>query len=476
MKTIVYNFINNELQNNFKGDFFDKKSPLNNSIISSVVRSTQNEVDQAVKAARDSFKEWSSFSSVKRGDILYSIVDEIIKAKEEFAQIMHLETGKSLKDAYGEIQAAIAQGRFMAAEGTRLGGRSIPCAANTKRVMTIREPVGVCALMVSFNTPIANLAWKIFPALICGNTIVLKSSEETPAIANLFAQVCAKAGLPKGVLNIVHGIGSECGHSLINHKDIQLISFTGSTKVGKLISQACAGKLTKVFLELGGKNPMVICADADLDNAVKWAIQSSFSNAGQRCASSSRILVEESIYETFKNKFIEETSKLKVGSKDTDDIGPVISEGQMNKLIQWSKQAQDEGGKILLGGKSALDQGAYLAPTILENIKLNSELSCTEMFGPLTILYKFKDLNEAIEISNSSQYGLTSCIHTSNFNKAFEFCTKVQAGVATVNGGTHGSEPHLPFGGVKDSGNGFREPGIEALDIYSNWKNIVFNY
>lgn len=472
----IYNFINNEIVDQYSGPFFEKKSPLNNQVISKVVRSKDSEVNQAVLAAKEALAGWSNTSSVKRGDILYSIVDELIKAKEDIALIMHQETGKSLKDAHGEIQAAIAQGRFMAAEGTRLGGRSIPCAANNKRVMTIREPVGVCALMVSFNTPIANLAWKIFPALICGNTIVLKSSEETPQIANLFAQVCMNAGLPKGVLNIVHGTGNECGTALINHKDIQLISFTGSTKVGKIISQATAGKLTKVFLELGGKNPMVICEDANLKNALKWAIQSSFSNAGQRCASASRILIEESIYEKFKKMFVDETLKLKVGSTDNDDIGPVISEIQMNKLIEWSKQATKEGATVLVGGKSAKTEGAYFAPTIIENINSDSELSCTEMFGPLTILYKFKNLEEALKMANSSSYGLTSCIHTSNFNKAFEFCTKVQAGVATVNGGTHGSEPHLPFGGIKDSGNGYREPGMEALEIYSNWKNIVFNY
>jgi aldehyde dehydrogenase (NAD+) len=480
MEQTVYNWINNQVDVVNKANFFEKKSPLNNQLISKVIRSQKSDVDKAVRAAKDAFPTWSAQSSVKRGDIIFSICEQLQKNAETFAEIMFQETGKSKKDAMGELGAAIEQGRFMAGEGTRLGGRFIPCAASNKKVMTVREPVGVVGLMVSFNTPIANLAWKIFPALICGNTIVLKSSEETPAIANLFAKVAKDAGLPNGVLNIVHGLGEECGHELIHHPDLNLISFTGSTKVGKLISKATAGRLTKVFLELGGKNPMVICEDANLENAVKWAIASSFSNAGQRCASSSRIVVMEEVYEKFKTQFVAETKKLKIGSKDTDDVGPVINSAQVDRLVTWSEQAVKEGGKILTGGaKSTTSENAsgnYLEPTILENVSFNSELSCTEMFGPLTILYKVKNLEQAIEFCNQSQYGLTSCIHTSNFNKAMDFCMKVQAGVATVNGGTHGSEPHLPFGGVKDSGNGFREPGMEALEIYSNWKNIVLNF
>ena len=484
MSTIRYpekieNWIGGERVSARGGEYYSKCSPHHGQEIFKVARSREDDAQAAVAAARVAFNQWSGLSSLKRGEILFSVAALLKERAQEVTAWVAHETGKSPKDAAGEVGAAVAQAYFMAGEGARLYGKSLRSGMEGRQVFTVREPVGVAALVVASNTPIANIAWKVFPALICGNTAVLKASEDTPGTAEVFAEIAHKAGLPSGVLNVLQGLGLEAGVALTTSCDVDLISFTGSTQVGRRIQQGVAHKPTKVFLELGGKNPLVVCDDADLDNAVKWSVASSFSNAGQRCASSSRIIVMEKVYSSFKEKFLEAAERLRLGPKDSDDLGAVINRRQLDNMLASIQSARDAGASILCGGKKAsVDDGRdgyYLEPTIIEGAPLDHEVSQRELFGPITCLYRVASYEEAVELANRTVYGLTACIHTANVHRVMDFSKRIRAGVVISNAGTHGSEPHLPFGGVKDSGNGLREPGTEALDVYTNWKNLYIN-
>jgi aldehyde dehydrogenase (NAD+) len=473
----VENYINGKEVAPRRQQYFDKLNPHDGTLLSLVARSDAIDIDDAVRAATGAALAWRHMPPVKRGEILFAICRRLQDHQTDVAQIVALETGKSQKEAIAETAGAISLGLFMAGEGARLYGKTTTSAMPNKYPAIIREPVGTAGLIIAFNTPIANVAWKVFPALICGNTTVLKSSEDTPLTAQIFAKLAHESGLPPGVLNVVHGFGQEAGDPLVRHRDVNLISFTGSTEVGRSIGQVAAGRLAKVFLELGGKNPMVVCDDADLTNAVHWAALSAFSNAGQRCAACSRLIVFEDVYDDFVARLVEKTKSLRVGPADTDDFGPVINAQQLANMLACVERAVKQGARILFGGHRIEDiehrNGFYMLPTILEGVEPDDEISVTELFGPIVCLYKVKNFEQALTLSNHSPYGLTACIHTRNINRANVFVRNVQAGVAVVNAGTYGSEPNMPFGGVKQSGNGWREPGTEALDVYSNVKNIV---
>ncbi|MGH3110222.1 MAG: aldehyde dehydrogenase family protein, partial [Gaiellaceae bacterium] len=331
-------------------------------------------------------------------------------------------------------------------------------------VLTIRQPLGVAALVMSFNTPLPNVAWKAFPAVFCGNAAVVKPSEHTPASASFFAQLALEAGVPPGVLNVVHGLGREAGAALVEHQDVDLVSFTGSAETGRSINESAGARLAKVCLELGGKNALVVCDDADLEDATRWALASAFSNAGQRCAAASRIVVFEDVYDDFRERLI-------VGAAGIAPE-PVISEDALERILGSVETAVVRGATLLAGGERLDGPGFQLAPTVLEGAAPGDEISRTVLFGPVTLLYRVGGLDEAIALVNDSPYGLTAAIHTASVHRAMRFADKVQAGVVVVNGGTHGSEPHMGFGGVKDSGTGWREAGIEALDVYSDWKVV----
>lgn len=457
---------------------FEKLNPADGSVAFRVARSRVKDVQAAVAAAAKAQSAWAETPAVKRGEALLDIVNAMKANQDEIAKVIALETGKSHKDALGETGAAIALGLFYASEGQRLYARTTTSAVPNKYAMTVRMPIGVAGLIIAANTPIANVAWKVFPALICGNTCVLKAAEDTPATAWLFGRLAAKL-LPAGVLNIIQGFGEEAGAPLVAHPSVGVVSFTGSTEVGKIIQRTAGDRLARVSLELGGKNPLVVCDDADLENAAKWILLSAYSNAGQRCAAASRIIIFASVYDKLRDMLVEKTAKLKVGPADGDDFGPVINEGQLQGMVKAIDKAKAEGAKVLAGGSRltgpAHAKGFYMAPTIIENVDPKAELSQQELFGPIAILYKVAGFQEALDLANDSVYGLTACIHTKNFSRAIRFSDKVQAGVAVVNAGTFGSEPHMPFGGLKQSGNGTREPGTEALDVYSELKDIYLN-
>ena len=476
---VIPNWINGVEKVSVNNETFSKLNPADGIQIFQVARSGKKDINLAVESCKSAQPDWADVPPVKRGLILHDIVRAMIDKKEEIAHFVHMETGKSMNDALGEVGGAIECGLFYASEGQRLYGRTTTSGVPNKFASTIRQPVGIAGLIIAANTPIANVAWKVFPALICGNAAILKAAEDTPATAWIFSKIAHEAGLSPGTLNIIQGYGKEAVVPLVEHNDVGVVSFTGSTEVGRQIQLTASQRLAKVSLELGGKNPLIVCDDADLENAAKWVLLSAFSNAGQRCASGSRIIIFDSIYDQFVEMLVEKTGKLKVGNTNDDDLGPVINEKQLNNMLASIEKATSQGAKILIGGKRLTDEkskrGFYLEPTLIANADPSSEISQNELFGPIANLYKVNNYHEALTLANDSSYGLTGCIHTENFNRANHFIHNLQAGVAVVNAGTFGSEPHMPFGGLKQSGNGTREPGTEALDIYSNLKDVYIN-
>lgn len=360
----------------------------------------------------------------------------------------------------------------------RLYGRTLTSGMPGKQSFTVRQPRGIAGLIVPANTPIANIAWKTFPALICGNTVVLKAAEDSPMIAYLFAKLTREAGLPDGVFNVIQGQGQPGGSAIVEDSRISVVSFTGSTNVGRWIAETAGKRLARVSLELGGKNAFVVCDDADIEKAVDWAVLSAFSNAGQRCATGSRIIVFNSIYKKFKALFVEKTALLELGVGKESDLGPVINQKQMKSILDAISNAAKEGGRILCGGGQAelpeLKNGYYIQPTIIEGLRSTSELSQREIFGPVATLHSVKNIEEALALANDTEYGLTAAIHTQSIDRGMWFAQRIKTGVININIATYGSEPHMPFGGYKDSGNGTREPGVEALDVYSELKNISY--
>jgi acyl-CoA reductase-like NAD-dependent aldehyde dehydrogenase len=475
---MISNWINGRRQSTTKRVGIEKYNPHTGKQDSLFLDSDVNDVKLAIEAANSGFTLWSNITPVERGNILFKVVEEMKSQQQLLTAIVARETGKSLKDAGGEVNASIMQGHFFASEGMRLYGRSLTSGTPGKYSHTVRQPLGIAGLIVPANTPIANIAWKVFPALICGNSVILKASEDAPEIAYVLGELFKTAGLPDGVLNILQGKGEKVGASMVENPAIAIISFTGSTRVGKWIAQKAGERLARVSLELGGKNPFVVCDDADLDQAAHWAVLSAFSNAGQRCSAGSRILIFEGVYDKFVEKLVAKTLILSLGISEDSNIGPVINSNQQRKILTAIDKAKKNGAKVLCGGKApdaeSLANGYYIEPTLISDVSEDNELVVNELFGPVATLHSVSDLSHALKFANSSLYGLTAAIHTSNVDRAMWFAQSVKAGVVNINIGTFGSEAHMPFGGFGLSGNGTREPGVEALDVYSELKNISF--
>ncbi len=476
---VIPNWIDGREVPALDGGRFTKLRPVDGRPLCEVARSRSADVAAAVAAARAAQPAWASTPPVQRGLLLHRMVVRMEQRREEIAQIVAAETGKAPKEALGEVGGAIQCGLFYASEGQRLYGRTTTSGTPNKYAMTVRMPIGVAGLIIAANTPIANVAWKIFPALICGNTAVLKNAEDTPGTAWIVGQIAQECGLPAGVLNIIQGYGEEAGAPLVAHPDVGVVSFTGSTEVGRIIQRVAGERFCRVSLELGGKNALVVCDDADLEHAAKWVLLSAFSNAGQRCAAASRVVVFDAVYEPFRALLLEKIARLRVGPGDEHDFGPVINANQLQAMLAAVEAARSEGATVLAGGRR-LDgpehrDGFYMAPTLIEGVDPDAELSRCELFGPIATLYRAPDFAAALVLANRSPYGLTAAIHTRSIHRAVRFCEQVQAGVAVVNAGTYGSEPHMPFGGLRQSGNGTREPGTEALDVYSELKDVYIN-
>ena len=476
----VHNVIAGEERPAASGATFEKLAPATGEVLSTVARSDAGDVGEAIAAAETAQPAWAARTVEERGRILRRIAQLLERDREQVAAVVSAETGKSPKDARGETDGAIELGYFIAGEGRRFYGRTMPSATPNRHAMTIRQPLGVAGLIIAANTPIANVAWKVFPALLCGNAAVLKASEDTPETPVVFARLAAEAGLPAGVLNVVQGFGEEAGRPLVEDPRVAVVSFTGSTAVGRTIAEVAGKRLAKVCLELGGKNPLVVCDDANLEKAAETAVLSAFSNAGQRCAAGSRLIVFASVYDRFRELLLERTSAHRVGPGDEHDFGPVINERQLESMLGAVERAKAAGATVVAGGErltgDGYDGGFYLGPTIVEGVEEDSEISRTELFGPITTLHRVAGFEEALALANASPYGLTAAIWTSSIHRGNEFLRRVVAGGVQVNGPTYGFEPHVPFGGQKDSGSGWREPGTEALDVYSDWKTVYVTH
>jgi alpha-ketoglutaric semialdehyde dehydrogenase len=447
------------------GAWLDKTRPGDGTQLCRVARSGAEDAAAAVAAARAAQPAWAARTAVDRGNVVRAIAELLHERREEASELVADETGKSLELARGETDAAVEMGLFVAGEGRRSYGRTTTASMPNRTVLTLRRPVGVAALLISFNTPLPNVAWKAFPSMFCGNASVLKPSEHAPLSAAWLGRLCLEAGLPPGVLNVVQGLGPEAGMPLVEDERVDLVSFTGSAGTGRLLAEAAARRLAKTVMELGGKNALVVCDDADLGRAVEWSLASAFSNAGQRCAAASRIVVFDAVYDAF-------VERLVAGVDGLEDVGPVVSAESMERILAAVAAARAAGASVLRGGERVGDAGWHVAPTLVEDVAVDAPLSCEELFGPVAVLHRVRDFDEAVAVVDDSPYGLTAAIHTGSVHRAMLFAERVAAGVVVVNAGTHGSEPHMGFGGVKSSGTGWKEAGVEALDVYSETRYV----
>jgi acyl-CoA reductase-like NAD-dependent aldehyde dehydrogenase len=461
---------------------FESVSPATGEVLGSVPEGDEPAVAAAVERAKVAFETWRLVPAPKRGEILYRFAQILEREKAALTDLMTREMGKVKAEAGGDVQEAIDMTYYMAGEGRRLWGQTTPSELPDKFNMSVRQPIGVVGAITPWNFPIAIPSWKLAPALVCGNTVVLKPAEDTPLLAERFVQLFGEAGLPEGVVNIVHGYGETAGAALVRHPDVPVITFTGSRETGIAVTKAAADHLKHVHLELGGKNAIIVLEDADLDLAVEGIIWSAFGTSGQRCTAASRVIVHESVYDVLQKRLVERAEGMRLGPgwEDETDVGPVINRAAIEKIHAYTKIGQDEGAKLLTGGEIAtegdLAMGFFYRPTIFGDVDAGMRIAQEEIFGPTTALIKVRDIDEAFRVANGIKYGLSSAIFTRDVNKAFRAMRDLQTGITYINAGTTGAEVHLPFGGTKETGNGHREAGQTALDVFTEWKSIYVDY
>ncbi len=476
------NLIGGEWVDAASGETFESTSPADGETIGVFPRSGAEDVDRAVEAAKAAFEEWRLVPAPRRGEILYRLARILEREKPALTELMTHEMGKVRAEAGGDVQEAIDITYYMAGEGRRLFGQTTPSELPNKWNMSVRQPIGVVGAITPWNFPVAIPSWKLIPALVCGNTVILKPAMDTPALAVRFVELIAEAGVPGGVVNLVHGGGGTVGERLVRHPDVRVISVTGSRETGVAVLRAGADTLKHVHLELGGKNAIIVLDDADLDLAVDGIIWSAFGTSGQRCTAASRVIVHEKVYDTLATRLVEAAERLRLGPgwEEDTDVGPVINRAALEKIHSYTQIGKDEGAKLLTGGEIAtegeLARGFYYRPTIFADVDPQMRIAQEEIFGPTTALIRVRDLDEAIRVANGISYGLSSSIFTRDVNAAFRAMRDLEAGITYVNAGTIGAEVHLPFGGVKDTGNGHREAGQAALDLFTEWKSIYVDY
>ena len=470
-------YIDGKWVNSNTGKTFPSLNPAKpKQVLGLFQKGNENDVEKAVEAAEKAFDSWNGTPAPKRGLILLRVAQLLKKNKEKLAKLVTREMGKVIAEARGDVQEAIDMAEYTAGEGRRLFGHTTPSELKDKFCMTIRMPVGVYGLITPWNFPIAIPAWKIFPALICGNTIVFKPSSDTPLCATKFVEILEKAGLPKGVLNLVTGPGGSVGISIVRHEKIRGISFTGSKTTGEIIVKEAG--LKKVGLELGGKNGIIVMNDANLNLALDGVIWGGYGTTGQRCTAASRVIVHEKIKERFETMLVQRIKKLKLGDglKPKTDVGPLVNKKAQEKSMRYVEIGLKEGAKILIGGRIPKMKGFFFEPTLFTNCTIDMRIAQEEIFGPIVSLISVKDFDEAIDVMNSVEYGLSSAIYTEDIRKAFLAIQKIEAGLTYINSSTIGAEVHLPFGGVKHTGNGTREAGIEGINEFSETKAVYIDY
>ncbi len=476
------NFIGGEWVDAASGETFESRGPATGETIGLFPKSGPEDVARAVEAAQAAYEEWRLVPAPKRGEILMRFAQILEREKAELTDLMTHEMGKVKAEAGGDVQEAIDMTYYMAGEGRRMWGQTTPSELRDKFNMSVRVPVGVVGAITPWNFPIAIPSWKMAPALVCGNTVVLKPAEDTPLLAERFVELFDEAGVPAGVVNIVHGYGETAGDALVRHPGVPIITFTGSRETGVAVTKAAADNLKHVHLELGGKNAIIVLDDADLDLAVEGIIWSAFGTSGQRCTAASRVIAHEKIYDALQSKLVAAAERLRLGPgwDDATDVGPVINKAAIEKIHAYTKIGSDEGARLLTGGEIATDgdlgKGFFYRPTIFGDVDAQMRIAQEEIFGPTTALIKVRDFDEAIRVSNGIRFGLSSSIFTQDVNKAFRAMRDLVAGITYINAGTTGAEVHLPFGGTKDTGNGHREAGQAALDVFTEWKSIYVDY
>lgn len=477
------NYINGKWVESSTGRWFDDVNPADTTdLIGVFPKSDAGDVDAAVQAAKRAFPAWSRTPAPKRGELLFKLGELMLQRKEDLARTLTRENGKILDEGRGDVQEAIDTAFYAGGEGRRLFGITTPSELAEKWAMTIRQPVGVCGLISPWNFPIAIPTWKMFPALISGCTLVLKPASDTPLCGVRLMEVCEAAGIPPGVVNLVHGGGGEAGMALAKHPDVRLISFTGSTAVGRELGHVCGGGLKRLSLELGGKNAEIVMADADLDLALRGALWGAFATAGQRCTATSRLILDRPIAKEFLERLVAAARRIKVGNglKPGIEMGPLINEGRRTEVAEYVEIGKAEGARLVTGGEALRDgecaKGIFFQPTIFDGVKPSMRLFREEIFGPVLSVTTVDGLDEAITALNDSSYGLSSSIYTKDVRGAFRAMERFEAGIVYVNGPTIGAESHLPFGGVKDTGNGHREASHTVYDVFNEWKTIYVDY
>ena len=480
---VCKNFIDGEWVESVSGQALENVNPANtHELVGVFQKSNGQDVDRAVAAAREAYKTWRLVPAPKRGEILFRAARLLLERKETYAEQMTREMGKVLAEARGDVQEAIDMTFYMAGEGRRLFGQTTPSELPNKFCMSVRSPIGVCSLITPWNFPMAIPSWKVMPALICGNTVVMKPATDTPLSMYNLVKALEEAGVPRGAVNFVTGTGGEVGARMMGHEDVRVVSFTGSTEVGRQVSKTCAETFKHTCLEMGGKNIIMVMEDANLDLALDGALWGGFGTTGQRCTASSRIAVHKKVYSEFATKYVARARSLRVGDGLDPNVrvGPVVNEKQLKIVDQYVQIGKQEGARLLCGGHrlagAEYDCGWFYSPTIFGDCDPKMRIAQEEIFGPVVSLIPCDNLDQAIEIGNGVIYGLSSSIYTRDVNKAFKALRDLETGIVYMNAPTIGAETHLPFGGTKQTGNGHREASAAALDFYSEWKTVYIDY
>jgi acyl-CoA reductase-like NAD-dependent aldehyde dehydrogenase len=476
------NFIGGEWVEPASGEYFENRNPAKQSdLIGMWPRSGAQDVERAVEAAQKGFDVWRRTPGPERGAVLKRVGDLLTERKEEIARAATREMGKVLLETRGDVQEGIDTAYYAATEGRRLFGHTVPSELRDKWAMTYRRPIGVAGLITPFNFPLAIPTWKMFPALVCGNSVIIKPAEDVPHTTTLLVEILDEAGIPAGVVNLLHGLGEEVGAFMVEHPEIPVISFTGSTETGSTIGRVCGQMHKRLSLEMGGKNAQIVMSDALMELAIDGVLWGAFGTTGQRCTATSRLLLQDSIHDEFVERLSARARELRLGYglDDGVEVGPLINAPALEKVERYIEIGRGE-ADLVLGGKRAtgagLDDGLFFEPTIFTGVKPGSRLALEEIFGPVLSVIRFSDLDEAIRINNEVKYGLSSSIYTSDVNASFRAFNELDNGITYVNAPTIGAEAHLPFGGVKQTGNGHREGGWEVYEFYSETKVCYLDY
>jgi aldehyde dehydrogenase (NAD+) len=483
MARAFQNYIAGKWTSAASGKTFENHNPANwSDVLGTFPDSSKEEVANAVDAAAAAFDAWRLTPAPKRGDVLKRVGDLLTQHKESIAREMTREMGKVLAETRGDVQEGIDTAFYAASEGRRLFGHTAPSELPNKFNLSMRVPIGVAGIITPWNFPMAIPTWKIFPALVCGNTVVFKPASDTPATATRLVELLIEAGVPAGVVNLVHGGGNNVGMPLVENQKIRAVSFTGSTKVGKVISARATDTLKRVSLELGGKNAQIVMADADVDLALDGVLWGAFGTTGQRCTATSRLILHERIHDSFLSALVKRAEKLRLGDglEESTEVGPLVNQSQVDTVESYVKIGKDEGAKLETGGERYTDgackNGFFYRPTIFSGVKPEMRIAREEIFGPVLSVIKIKSLEEAISVLNDTRYGLSSSIYTRDVNAAFRAIRDIEAGITYINGPTIGAEAHMPFGGVKETGNGHREGGWQVYEFFSETKTVYVDY